>query len=68
MLTRSKVTKGHVMNLAELSEVQGRPWDDVDVSLLPILFSKRSIYEVLTYWLALRSFPSRADICLRLIS
>lgn len=26
------VTTGKVMNLVELSEVQGRAWDDVDVS------------------------------------
>jgi hypothetical protein len=25
-------TTGKVMNMAELSEVQGRPWEDVDVS------------------------------------
>jgi hypothetical protein len=27
------VTTGKVMNMAELSEVQGRPWDDVDVCI-----------------------------------
>ena len=26
-----QVTTGKVMNILELSEVQGRPWDDVDV-------------------------------------
>lgn len=27
-----KVTTGRVMDMAELSNVQGRPWDDIDVS------------------------------------
>jgi len=27
------VTNGKVMTLEELGEVQGRPWDDVDVSV-----------------------------------
>ncbi len=28
------VTTGKVMNMAELAEVHGRPWEDVDVSLI----------------------------------
>lgn len=31
-LTGLAVTTGKVMNMAELSEVRGRAWDDVDVS------------------------------------
>lgn len=31
-MTYLAVTTGKVMNMAELSEVQGRAWDDVDVS------------------------------------
>lgn len=31
-LTNASVTTGRVMSMAELSEVQGRAWDDVDVS------------------------------------
>lgn len=31
-LTDLTVTTGKVMNMAELSEVRGRAWDDVDVS------------------------------------
>ena len=27
------VTTGKVMSMQELSEVQGRPWDDVDVGI-----------------------------------
>ena len=30
------VTTGKVMNMMELSEVQGRPWDDVDVRHLKV--------------------------------
>ena len=32
MLIQGVVTTGRIMNMAELSEVQGRPWEDVDVS------------------------------------
>jgi hypothetical protein len=31
--TRAIVTTGKTMDLAELEQVQGRPWDDVDVGL-----------------------------------
>ena len=31
-LIYAAVTTGKVMNMAELSQVQGRAWDDVDVS------------------------------------
>lgn len=34
-LTDFVVTTGKVMNMAELSEVRGRAWDDVDVSNFP---------------------------------
>lgn len=33
VLTQNSVTTGKVMNMAELAEVHGRPWEDVDVSL-----------------------------------
>jgi len=38
-LIQNSVTTGKVMNMAELAEVHGRAWEDVDVSLIRRPFS-----------------------------
>ena len=43
------VTTGKVMNMMELSEVQGRPWDDVDVRPLKSLMDLDEPNSLLTY-------------------
>lgn len=40
MLTLVLVTTGKVMTLEELSKVQGRAWEDVDVSALKSAYSE----------------------------
>jgi len=44
VLIQSSVTTGKVMNMAELAEVHGRAWEDVDVSLVQRPFSLLDCY------------------------
>jgi hypothetical protein len=50
-----KVTTGRVMNMAELSNVQGRPWDDIDVSLKYSIVFEPSKSDEYTALIAIRA-------------